>query len=112
MERKDRMGIHPLPNDDHISLLRFSKSACGVDFLLNTAEISAVDGVREVHHLHIWPLSTTVTAMTTHVLISNPADMDRVINDIRLRMQHLGISHSTIETETKVSSAEKTEADC
>lgn len=40
MERKDRMGIHPLPNDDHISLLRYSKSSCGVDFLLNTAESS------------------------------------------------------------------------
>ncbi len=84
----------------------------GIDYEKVKDSIAQVDGVKEVHHLHIWPLSTTVTAMTTHVIVDNPADIDRVINDIRLKMQQMGISHSTIEAETKVSSAEKTETDC
>lgn len=84
----------------------------GIDYEEVKKAICDVDGVKDMHHLHIWPLSTTITAMTTHVIIDNPADMDRIINDIRLKMQHMGIAHSTIETETKVSSAEKTEANC
>lgn len=84
----------------------------GIDYEKVKDAIAKVEGVKDVHHLHIWPLSTTVTAMTTHVIIDNPTDMDRVINDIRLKMQQMGISHSTIETETKVSSAEKPETDC
>ncbi len=36
--RKVPLGMFPDRTTDHISLLRYSKSACGVDFLLNTAE--------------------------------------------------------------------------
>ncbi len=82
----------------------------GIDYEKVKGAIAHVDGVRNVHHLHIWPLSTTITAMTTHVIIDNPAQIDRVINDIRMKMQQMGIGHSTIEAETKVSSAEKTES--
>ena len=32
------MGIFPYKTSEHISLLRYSKTSCGVDFLLNTAE--------------------------------------------------------------------------
>lgn len=40
MYKKDKFGIYPSMPGDHISLLRYSKSACGVDFLLNTADNS------------------------------------------------------------------------
>lgn len=40
MENKNKFGLYSQPKEDHISLLRYSKSACGVDFLLNTAESS------------------------------------------------------------------------
>ncbi len=84
----------------------------GIDYEKVLQAISDVPGVKSVHHLHIWPLSTTVTAMTTHVIISDPLEMDNVINDIRKKMQSMGIKHSTIETETKISSGESTECPC
>lgn len=84
----------------------------GIDYEAVKAAIASVDGVTDVHHLHIWPLSTTVTAMTTHVIIDNPERMDHIINEIRTKMQQLGIHHSTIEAETKVSPAEQHECDC
>ena len=84
----------------------------GIDYEKVRQAISDVPGVKSVHHLHIWPLSTTVTAMTTHVIISDPLEMDNVINDIRKKMQAMGIKHSTIETETKISSGESTECPC
>lgn len=84
----------------------------GIDYEKVRQAISDVPGVKSVHHLHIWPLSTTVTAMTNHVIISDPLEMDNVINDIRKKMQSMGIKHSTIETETKISSGESTECPC
>ena len=36
MNRNETFGIYN--TTEHISLLKYSKTACGVDFLLNTAE--------------------------------------------------------------------------
>lgn len=62
--------------------------------------IAAVPGVVEYHHLHIWPLSTTSTAMTVHVVVSDVNMIDSVINHIREAVKAAGIIHSTIEAET------------
>lgn len=43
MEYKE-LGIYPEKRTEHISLLKYSKSSCGVDFLLNTAESSEKTG--------------------------------------------------------------------
>lgn len=43
MEYKE-LGIYPEKRTEHISLLKYSKSSCGVDFLLNTAERSEKTG--------------------------------------------------------------------
>lgn len=62
--------------------------------------VSTATGVISMHHLHIWALSTTQAAMTVHVIIDNPNDVDRVISAIRQAVIPLGITHSTIEAET------------
>lgn len=43
MEYKE-LGIYPEKRTEHISLLKYSKRSCGVDFLLNTAESSEKTG--------------------------------------------------------------------
>lgn len=43
MEYKE-LDIYPEKRTEHISLLKYSKSSCGVDFLLNTAESSEKTG--------------------------------------------------------------------
>lgn len=43
MEYKE-LGIYPEKRTEHIPLLKYSKSSCGVDFLLNTAESSEKTG--------------------------------------------------------------------
>ncbi len=83
----------------------------GIDYDSVTGIISSVEGVKDVHHLHIWPLSTTITALTTHVIIDNPNNLDRIIDDIRHQLQKIGITHSTIQTETRESSTQHTESD-
>lgn len=64
--------------------------------------IEKVPGVAGVHHLHIWGLSTTATAMTAHLVIDpavSPAAEAVIKNEVRHELLHLNIHHSTLETE-------------
>jgi cobalt-zinc-cadmium efflux system protein len=64
-------------------------------------ELKKAKGVVDVHHMHVWALSTTENALTAHLVI-NPdsmADFDNIKHDLRHRLEHLDISHSTFEPE-------------
>jgi cobalt-zinc-cadmium efflux system protein len=63
-----------------------------------------VDGVRDIHHLHIWAMSTTRNALTAHLLIREGLSYDEVHKlkkNVKHAWQHLNIQHATIETETE-----------
>lgn len=62
--------------------------------------IGSVSGVTDVHHLHIWPISTTETALTAHILIDNPLMMEPIKQEIKKKLVHAGIQHVTLEFET------------
>ena len=63
--------------------------------------ITTVDGVKAMHHLHVWALSTTENAVTVHVVISAQADAARVKYGIKHALSEVGIDHTTIEIETE-----------
>lgn len=71
----------------------------GIDYNKVKQSIAATKNVTDVHHLHIWPLSTTITAMTTHVVVRDPEAIEQVIQDIRRAMEQFNIQHCTIEAE-------------
>ena len=58
-------------------------------------------GVIDVHHIHVWALSTTENALTAHLVIDQNAvsSFNSIKDDLRHRMEHLSISHSTFEPE-------------
>jgi cobalt-zinc-cadmium efflux system protein len=58
-------------------------------------------GVIDVHHMHVWALSTTENALTAHVVIDPEyvSAFDTIKNDLRHRLEHLDIIHSTFEPE-------------
>ena len=63
------------------------------------AELAAIDGVVAVHDLHVWPLSTTETALTAH-LVAPAAESDRLLGAAReLLRTRFRIAHSTIQVE-------------
>ena len=58
-------------------------------------------GVRGVHDLHIWPLSTSQVAMTVHLLMNPLPSSDRFLYDLRDQLeQHFGVHHPTIQIES------------
>ncbi|MBO7604038.1 MAG: cation transporter [Bacteroidales bacterium] len=63
------------------------------------AEMLEVQGVSDVHHLHIWPISTTETALTAHIVLSEGAESEEVVPEVKKHLKHCGISHATLETE-------------
>ncbi len=61
------------------------------------------DGVLDIHHLHIWPISTTETALTAHVVIADSSQLDSITHALKTLLVAHGIAHSTLELETPAS---------
>jgi cobalt-zinc-cadmium efflux system protein len=64
------------------------------------AYLSGLPGVLAIHDLHIWPMSTTDTALTAHMVMGAfPAD-DRFLEHIAVVLQErFAIKHPTIQLE-------------
>lgn len=61
--------------------------------------IRALPGVDDVHHIHIWAISTTENALTAHIVLKQPEGMQEVKHLIRHRLDDFGIGHATLEFE-------------
>lgn len=56
-------------------------------------------GVVGCHHLHIWALSTTETALTVHIVLDEMNHMEEAKLLIRHALEDAGIHHVTLEFE-------------
>lgn len=62
--------------------------------------LSAQPGVDGMHDLHIWPMSTTETALTAHLLMSEPPQDDDFLHHLASQLQKkFKISHATFQIE-------------
>ena len=72
----------------------------GIDPQAVANALEGLPGVAGTHHLHIWALSTTETAMTVHLMVQDSVDRDGIL---RLASNYVherfGIAHSTIQVE-------------
>lgn len=81
-----RMGLHAVPP--------------GIDPDEVQRWLMARPGVSTVHDLHIWPMSTTETALTAHVEMPGGHPGDAVLHRLSEELaHHFGIDHSTIQIE-------------
>ncbi|MGH8046142.1 MAG: cation diffusion facilitator family transporter [Chthoniobacterales bacterium] len=82
--------------------LSLDAAPAGIDPAKVRAEIAGIPGVADVHHVHIWALSTTETALTAHVIKSDPTLDDELLSTIREELEeHFKITHVTIQLEQK-----------
>lgn len=72
----------------------------GVDVEELVRAMEGVDGVVDVHHVHVWALSTTETALTAHVEVGDVTRSDEIRSRVKTVLKGLGVAHSTIETES------------
>jgi cobalt-zinc-cadmium efflux system protein len=76
----------------------------GVDLNKVVSEIKEVEGVLDVHHLHVWAISTSQNAMTAHIIIHSEVGMEQLNllkKNIKHELEHVNIHHATLEFETE-----------
>lgn len=73
----------------------------GLDLRNVARAMSEVDGVLDVHDLHIWSLASNTHALSSHVLIEDmpPSSSDRILKRINEVLAGFGIHHTTIQFE-------------
>lgn len=73
----------------------------GIDMQRVEQILSSDPDVVNVHHLHVWAISTTQTALTAHVVVDDMGRMPEVKHRLKHALRDLGIEHATFELELK-----------
>lgn len=61
--------------------------------------VLAIKGVKDVHHIHIWGISTSENALTAHVVIEEIGDLTGIKKALKEELVEHNIKHSTLEFE-------------
>jgi zinc transporter 1 len=69
--------------------------------------ILAVEGVSNLHELHVWQLSENKLVASVHVLTSRNHDFMPIAVKIREVLHHLGIHSSTIQPEYALTAGDR-----
>jgi cobalt-zinc-cadmium efflux system protein len=82
-----RMSLHAVPP--------------GIDERKVRHFLNSLSGVEAVHDLHIWPMSTTETALTAHLVMPGGHPGDSFLHQLAHELDHdFGIGHATVQVET------------
>lgn len=82
-----KMALHAVPD--------------GIDENSVRAFLEGLPGVAAVHDLHIWPMSTTETALTAHLVMPAGPPGDGFLHELAHELEHdFGIGHATVQVET------------
>lgn len=74
----------------------------GIDLERLTSRLRSVDGVEELHHLHLWEIDEHCPSLEAHVVISERERQGEIKRELkRLLAEEFGIHHSTLEFEWK-----------
>ena len=71
---------------------------------IETALVAAT-GVRRVHDLHVWTLTSGREAMSAHVVVEPGTPADRILEELHVILHaRFGIDHTTLQIETEAPS--------
>jgi cobalt-zinc-cadmium efflux system protein len=64
------------------------------------ADLAALDGVVDVHDVHVWTLTSAMDVATAHVMVRNETDHHAVLDRARTLLRDgYGIDHATLQVE-------------
>src|SRR6266513_6462895 len=69
------------------------------------AAIRQIDGVNDVHDLHVWSIGSETSALSCHISIADipPSASERILRDVKQCLHHdFSINHTTIQFEHAV----------
>ncbi|MGW4796986.1 cation diffusion facilitator family transporter [Nonomuraea sp. NPDC004297] len=71
----------------------------GVDAAAVAADLAAVEGVRDVHDLHLWTLTSGMNVATAHLVTTDQQDHHAVLDRARDLLRRHGVAHATLQVE-------------
>lgn len=83
-----RLSLDGVPENIHIDELKM--------------KAMKIPGVKEIHHIHVWAISTTENALTAHLVLMQGTTIEReteIRHEIRHQFLHQNIHHITLESE-------------
>ncbi|MBO5360490.1 MAG: cation transporter [Clostridia bacterium] len=79
--------------------LFFVKTPHGIDIDEIKHHLKEIDGVLDVHHIHVWSMDSNSNYATMHVVTNgDPSAVKKAVKD---EMHHHGIAHTTLEIESE-----------
>ena len=89
---------HTIKNLSDILDLFLEKAPRNTDVAEIKEHIEKINGVTDVHHIHIWSIDGHINCATMHIVTD--AEPHKIKDKIRDELRNCGIEHVTIETET------------
>lgn len=72
-----------------------------IDLAEVKAHLASFEGVTAVHDLHVWPMSTTETALTAHLVMPGRPASDSFLRELAATLEtRFGVGHSTLQVES------------
>ena len=72
----------------------------GIDPEVVAASLDSIDGVSQVHDLHVWALTSGMNVATAHLVAAPQADHHDVLDNARdVLRDRFGIAHATLQVE-------------
>jgi cobalt-zinc-cadmium efflux system protein len=90
--------VHALRNLKNVMDLFLEKAPGGLDVREIKEHVTAIDGVVDVHHIHLWSIDGQNHSVTMHVVTDR--DSHEIKDEIRHELQEHGIVHATLELES------------
>ena len=91
--------IGAIKNLKEIFDIILQKTPCDIDIDELTEEILTIEGVLDVHHIHVRSIDGSNNCATMHVVING--EHNKIKNKIREELKEHGISHVTLELEAE-----------
>lgn len=70
-----------------------------IDLEQLSTELAAIPNVVDVHHLHIWTLTSEMDVGTAHLMTFDGVDPHPVLDEARTILQQYGVEHATLQVE-------------
>ncbi|MEO3802076.1 hypothetical protein [Nonomuraea sp. B1E8] len=72
----------------------------GLDAGAVAQDLASIVGVRDVHDLHLWTLTSGMNVATAHLVTANLSDNHAVLDQARDLLRHChGVAHATLQVE-------------
>ena len=73
----------------------------GIDLRDLQEEMLEVENVQDVHHIHVWAISTTENGLTAHIKVHEVSGFEKTRDALKSLLRHHDIAHCTLEFESE-----------